>query len=370
MLTTWMTLIAMWAQGQPELRFIKPVESVFAGKTEFSVETDASEDEILGLELFINGQSAHYFETAPFRTTIDLSEYPQGEIRFQAVLLMFGDRQRSVELVGRNYPSYVEEDVQLVRVPVMIQRAGDERDFTTDQFLVYENGQPQRVDLLFDEEKPMHLVVLLDLSGSMYPRLVMLRRGMLTLLDAMRPGDSVHLIGFNHSVFEICPPETDMSAVKRKLHLIEAQGSTNLYGAVWSGVNSAGKSDQRRALLLFTDGQHELEGMEDFYNKTLDDCIALANERGVPIYAMGLGRGINPDALRDLAGASGGQAFLLSRPRSLREAFELIGRELRYQYLLYYYSQSRKKGWHRVEVKVKDRADLVLRYPKRLYFNR
>jgi len=367
----WILAICLGLQGSESaaLRFAKPVERAFAGKTEFALETNLPEEDILGVELFIDGRSVFYFDQAPFETIIDLSDYPRGQLRFSATLKLFSGEEHKVEFVAENFPAFVEEDVQLVRVPVMVQGGGSEASgYTAEQFKVLEDERPHEVAMLFNEEKPMRLAVLIDLSGSMHPRLTVLRRGLLKLLDAMRPGDSVHLMGFNQAVFEISPPETDMDAVRRKLHLLEPRGSTNLYGAVWSGVNAASKVDQRRALLVFTDGQHELEGSEDFYNKTLDDCISLANARGVPIYALGLGRGINPETLTAMSDKTGGQAFFTTRPRALAEAFETIGRDLRLQYLIYYYSQAPGSGWRNIAVTLRNRPELTLRYPKRIYF--
>ncbi len=348
------------------LKFIEPVETIFAGKTRFVLETDLDLDDLIGVELLINGESAHYFDEPPFECEIDMKWYKEGDVHIKAVLSMFGNKEYVAELAGKNFPNFEQTEVHLVRVPVMVEGLSSAHLEKSD-FSILEDGQPQEAALLFDEQKPMHLVILLDLSGSMERHVAMLRRGVFTLIDSLRPGDRIQVIGFNHEVFQISPVETDMELVKKQLYMVEGKGSTNLFGAVWSGIMSASKATERRALILFTDGYHELDGMRDPYKKTQEDCVELAQKWGVPIFAMGLGMGIRPDTLESFAAASGGQAYLLRNMRTVRKAFADIGTELRRQILLCYYTRSKRGGWHEIKVTI-NQAGARLRYPKKVYF--
>jgi VWFA-related protein len=350
------------------LRFTEPLDQTFAGRTRFALEVNAPEEDILGLELFINGRSVHYFDEVPFETEIDMSRYPEGDTQIKAVLLMFGDRQEEIVLKGKNFPHFQEEDVNLVRVPVMVEKLGGER-FQTKDFSVWENERKQSVSFVFDEEKPIHLVALLDVSGSMDRHIPMLRRGMMTLIDSLKTDDSMQIIGFSHRIFEICPPETDKEVLKESLYKASTDGSTNLYGALWSGIKSAGVTNQRRALVVFTDGYHDLDGMPDPYKKSKDDCLLLAREKAVPIYAMGLGRAIQPEVLEEFADASGGRAYIVHNMKTVRRAFSDIAEELRHQYLVCYYTDSRKPGWHDIRIGLTG-ASHNLRYPQKMYFRR
>lgn len=355
---------------QDGLRFVQPRDTSFAGETRLVLETNLSPRDILGLEIWVNGQSAHYFEEPPFEVNLDMSDYSEGPIVIKAELSLFDGSKHRTELRGQNYTTYLEEDVLLVRVPVMVQKTTGMVQTNLDgrRFELLEEGKPRKLAHIYDEEKPLNLVVLLDMSGSMQRRVVILRRGVLRLIELLRHGDSIQLIGFNHQVFEISPPETHMEVVKKKLYLVHADGYTNLYGAVWSGIKSAALSKSRRALIVFTDGEHEMQGQEDPYKKTLEDCIDLAREKGVPIYAMGVGAGISPEVLEKLSNQTGGKPFLMKKASAIRDAFQTIGEELRHQYLLCYYSPSKKSGWHRIDVHVEGIPEDRLQYPKKLYF--
>ena len=191
---------------------------------------------------------------------------------------------------------------------------------------------------------------------------------MAALLDTLRPGDRIRVIGFNHEVFEVCPPEEDLEEVKKQLYTLRAEGSTNLYGAVWSGVNATSKTNQRRALVVFTDGDHDMDGVVDPYDKSLQDSVDLAHEHGIPIFTLGMGVGVKPDVLNQLAEDTGGRAFLFRSMKSARKSFIEIGEELRRQYLVCYYTDAQKTGWHRIEVTTKEQQ--MLRYPQKVFFRK
>ena len=364
-MVTW--LLAIWLFESP-LEIVQPLSGTFAGTTTFVFESSVPESEILGLEVFINGQLAHYFEKQPFQADIDFRNFPQGKVTIRAVLSLFDGTQREAGMEGTNYPSFFEEEVNLIRIPLMIQMPGIFRRFEKNDFTVFENGREQELHLVYNQDQPLDLLVLLDLSGSMHHRIPVLRVGLFRFLDYLQPSDRIQIIGFNHEVFEICPPETDKHLVKRRLTRIEADGYTNLYGALWSGVKILGSSRMRRAVIAFTDGGHELGNKLDRYGKTEEDCVNLSREVGVPIYTMGVGTEVKPEVLERLANQTGGKFFFLNSGKSLRDAFVTVGGELRHQYLLCYQTESSFVGWHDILINLPMVPEAVLRYPKKLYF--
>lgn len=351
-----------------DLRFVEPVEPRFAGQTRVALAFNGDEDELLGVELFINGESVHYFEEAPFETTLDFSRFGAGPLVLRAVATFFGDHTAAVEMKGTNHPHFHETDVRLVRVPIKVDRRRETDDLGLPDFVLKENGKPQNVEYLLDENHPLDLVLVLDFSGSMEGRVPILIRGVTNLLRRLHERDRVQVIGFNVRVFEISPPETDKDLVRRRMFAVKPDGSTNLYGAVYSGVKLLTQSNQRRALLVFTDGRHDLDDAPDHYKRGLTDCIDLAVRNGVPIYTLGVGGDTDPDILAELALRTGGTFYSLKSSKQVRQAFDAIGGQLSDQYLLCYYTQSRFQGWHDIEVALK-REVKAITYPGRLYFS-
>ena len=163
------------------------------------------------------------------------------------------------------------------------------------------------------------------------------------------------VMGFNERVFQVSEFESDKDLLKRRILRLEAEGDTNLYGALWSGIRAAANVNGRRAVLIFTDGNQELSPVSgDVLEKSLEDCVQLAQGEGIPVYTMGVGAFIAPDVLQAIAGETGGECFILKNRSSISDAFASLGKRLGYQFLLGYYSESHRQGWHDIEVTFPD----------------
>ncbi len=357
--------LAMCVGLGAQLEFIFPADSVFAGRTQVKLASSLAEDDIVGIELFVNGQSAHYFDAAPFSTEIDMKAYAQGPVVLEAVLETYEGKKIAVEFKGTNIAPDLEESVTLIRVPVLVDQAT--RELQAEDFTLLEDGKPQELRVMLGDEKPIYLMALLDMSTSMENKVLVLRNAMNALIDQTRPGDIMQIIGFNHRVFEVCGPETDMEKVRDRLALLEAKGDTNIYGALWSGIKTLGHSKDRRALILFTDGDHTVAEKDDLYHKNLDECIDQAKAFGIPVYTIGFGVKVNRKDLQRLSDSTGGKAVFQAMPKKLADAFVGIGKDLRRQYLLCYYTQA-GVGAHAIEVTCKQEG-LTLHYPKSIYYS-
>ena len=361
-------LFLLFMLAQSHVTFLAPKDSVFVGKVTVHLKTDIGAEDIIGLEIFAGDESLHYFEEPPFKTGLDLSQLPRGPLTLTAVLETFDGKRHTATLQGTLVIPNLQENVNMVRVPVLTLGPVTRGALKQHHFHISEDGEPREVALLYGEEKPLELLVLLDLSGSMHRRMQPVQLGMRSLMDLLGPQDSLQVIGFNHRVFQISAPETDMAKVRRRLAVVQATGGTNLYGAIWSGLKTLGQSNRRRAIVLFTDGDHDLDRKLDRYDRNLADCVQLARENGIPVYSVGIGATVKPDILNQLATATGGKAFIQESTGRLHEAFSAIGEQLRHQYLVCYYTQSRLSGWHRIEVTLPKMPGVELHYPKQLYF--
>jgi VWFA-related protein len=98
---------------------------------------------------------------------------------------------------------------------------------------------------------------------------------------------------------------------------------------------------RRRAIILLTDGQDTSSRL----NKKTAIESAIAAE--TIIYAIGIGddrvEGVDKDALRDVAEATGGRAFFPKKEPDLKLAFTEIESELRSQYLIAYSSTNKNR---------------------------
>ena len=93
----------------------------------------------------------------------------------------------------------VRVETQLVSVPAVVtNNAG--RPLTglrAENFLLFENGQQQKITNFATTEAPFEIALLLDTSGSTRADVALIRQAANAFVDALRPGDRVAIVGFN-----------------------------------------------------------------------------------------------------------------------------------------------------------------------------
>ena len=102
-------------------------------------------------------------------------------------------------------PEEVEEgdvvrvETQLVSVPTVVTNSAGRPllGLRAENFLVFENGQPQKVSNFGTTEAPFEIALLLDTSGSTRVDVGLIRQAANAFIDALRPGDRVAIVGFN-----------------------------------------------------------------------------------------------------------------------------------------------------------------------------
>jgi Ca-activated chloride channel family protein len=93
----------------------------------------------------------------------------------------------------------VRVDTQLVSVPAVVTNSGGRplAGLNEGNFLVYENGQPQKIANFATTEVPFEIALLLDTSGSTRADVALIRQAANAFVAALRPGDRVAIVSFN-----------------------------------------------------------------------------------------------------------------------------------------------------------------------------
>lgn len=93
----------------------------------------------------------------------------------------------------------VRVETQLVSVPAVVTNSAGRPlpGLRAENFLLFENGQQQRIANFATTEAPFEIALLLDTSGSTRDDLELIRRAAGAFIDALRAGDRVAIIGFN-----------------------------------------------------------------------------------------------------------------------------------------------------------------------------
>ena len=249
-------------------------------------------------------------------------------------------------------------------VVVTDQRGRFVRGLTGDDFLIMEDGVPQELAFFTSEGTPVTVLVLLDSSASVRSNLKDVQNAANRFIDRLPRGD-VARIGFFHNRVVFGPRFTDnMNEHVAMINQMRPQRSTHLYDGLLASLRELSTVQDRKALLVFTDGDDE--GSET----SMEDALEAARRSQVSIYAVGLlgwsaagGMDINEGLLSQVAEFTGGRAFYPTDEKDMRTAFDTIAEELHRQYRMAYFppTSEGETEWHDIEVTMTSRRGLDVR---------
>ena len=226
-------------------------------------------------------------------------------------------------------------------------------------FTVLDEKRPQEITFFSDDDSPVSVGVIFDVSGSMSGDKVKRARDALSkFIQTSHNSDEYFLIAFNQRAQLLLDKTRDGNAVLDKLTFIQTRNNTALYDACYLGVEKVQRGTHpKRALLLISDGQ------DNNSRYTFNELRRLLKESDVVLYGIGIlgggdagselgmgGQGI----LDELASVSGGKAFFPRSSAEMDDIFEQIALELRHQYSIGYKPTNFTNDghWHRIKVKV------------------
>jgi Ca-activated chloride channel homolog len=244
-------------------------------------------------------------------------------------------------------PSFSESaGAEYVMLPVLVtDKKGNFVDGLTKNDFVIKVGE-SRVDFdTFerDQSAPVSFAFLVDTSGSMGvgQKLENAKRAIRTILRNRLPGDDFALFTFSEGKVRLVTDSTsDPQPLVEALWDLEASGQTALFDAVAMTPELMKGRNNKRAILLFTDGVDNASELSPV------QMAEILQRVSVPVYAIGM-KNAAFDAVREqdrqslsvenlelLAGSSGGKMHLVAGSEDLTPLASRISSEVRQQYLL------------------------------------
>ena len=247
-------------------------------------------------------------------------------------------------------------------------------DLTQEKFEVRDEGKPQPITIFDNTPRPIELVVMLDVSGSMEGNLGLLRAGARRLFAGLGPDDVARVGTFGKEI-AISPEWTrDARALDAALPAsIESNAPTPLWRAVDEAIDAFDEaSERRRVIVLLSDGGDSGPAFTRRY-VSQGEAIDRAREENVMVYGIGLhsrgarrppvgiGRGglsaalmadePDPGLARTALETGGGYSEV--RPRDdLGAVFAGIIAELHSQYLIGFEPPRRDGKKHDIQVRL------------------
>lgn len=202
--------------------------------------------------------------------------------------------------------------------------------------LVVALASPYRYDTKHaSQKKGRDLVLVLDTSGSMaergfnssdreqskYDTSVALAKAFIK----NRHDDNVGLVVFGSYAFSASPLTYDLQALAEMFNLMSAVGiagtSTAIGDALIQGVRTLKSGEAKsKVLILLTDGKHNAG------KNSPHQAVTLAQEKGVKIYTIGMGKrgDYDDELLKTIATETGGKSFDARSKSDLQKVYETI----------------------------------------------
>jgi Ca-activated chloride channel family protein len=226
-------------------------------------------------------------------------------------------------------------------------------------FAVFDGKEEQEITHFSDDDAPVSVGVIFDVSGSMSgDKIRRAREALSRFIETSHDSDEYFLIAFNSRAQLVLDKTRDGKAVLDKLTYVETRSNTALYDATYLGVEKVQRgAHPKRALLLISDGQ------DNDSRYTFSEVRRLLKESDVVLYSIGILGGSDPGSslglegqgiLDELSAVSGGKAFFPNSAAEMDEIFEKIALELRHQYSIGYRPNNFTNDgkWHKIKVKV------------------
>jgi VWFA-related protein len=242
-------------------------------------------------------------------------------------------------------------------------------------FLVKDNGKPQHIVYCSQDEEPLDIVLLFDISGSMGPSDRKVAASAYTAMAELRHGDRVAIASFNTATWLEEPFNDNLTQVARRLidgirqtrfgggtYILDAIDNIASYFLKQSGPH------RRRAVVIFSDDQGFGFKSERSVVRRMWEADAVLSGLiiGDPRMQNGWPHLSSPDTFTGVAEQTGGEVVTADPPGP---AFQEMMRRLRKRYSLYYAMPPAKNGeYRRVTVELSGQAKT--RYPKALVLAR
>jgi Ca-activated chloride channel homolog len=256
----------------------------------------------------------------------------------------------------------VRKDVNLVSVNVTVTDPYGRlvTGLEQDNFQVYEDGKEQQLMRFAEDDIPISIGVIFDVSGSMTDKITKSRMAAVQFFKTANPADEFFLVDFADRAELATPFTTSIEELQNQLLFSAPGGMTALLDAVYLGMSEMkGARNARKALLIISDGGDNHSRYDE------DDIRRFLRESDVQIYAVGI---IDPDAcdhtteecmgpsfLQGLADMTGGRSFIVHNLDDLGDVATKISMELRNQYVLGYRPSNKKHDgkWRKIKVKLR-----------------
>jgi VWFA-related protein len=274
-------------------------------------------------------------------------------------------------------PTRIQVDVTRVNLlfTVTDRKGRFVTDLTKDDFEVIESKKPQSImEFNAESDLPLRLGILIDTSNSIRDRFKFEQEAASEFIKGVVHAnqDKAMLVSFDTKAELVSDLIGDTEKLDHAIRSLRPGGGTALYDAIFFACRDKLSQDQpkhkfRRAIVIVSDGD------DNQSQYTRDQALEMAQKADVVLYSISTNiskvESDGDKVLKYYAAETGGKAFFPFKVEDLEQSFENIANELRHQYNISYRPEPMRTDglFHAVDLKVKNRKDLVVHVRKGYY---
>lgn len=283
-------------------------------------------------------------------------------------------------------PIKLQTDLVAVDVTVTDKDGTFLRKLTAEDFVMYEDNEPRKVDFFEATEeaaltRSLAVVFALDTSGSIKPEEIAKQRDAMTSFTRLvRPESVFSVISFNSDIRVLQDFTSDVTKLSHSFNRIgQVEGSTRLFASIDRAVSMLKRAPRyrggrrlRRVVIVITDGFDNVDTTDQ------QDLIGRANDAEVTVYSItlpsymaALGANQRSMTLLDVARIvplTGGADFSADT-KDFTPVFKAIAEEIRSSYTVAFYpsDKTRRDGRvHQLRIECK-RSGAIVRASRTSY---
>lgn len=288
------------------------------------------------------------------------------------------DQQATEPASDEGFRIGIAVDQVFLSVNVRSYQGGFVRGLAPEDFVVLEDGVPQRIVNFYSEAVPVSVVLLIDISGSTRHTQGEIRRAALEFSRRLSPEDEVAIITFNDQPRLILNWTNDLEKIEIALESTYPKGATVLNDALYVTFDDLLRGREgKKGVILFTDGVDT--GSMVSFNEALDLAVrseamvyvvskldeywaeAIAARMQFRSRAQIVPKVLTDEYIIDVKRAlerittlTGGKVLDAQAFASLTDVYAKVAEELKNQYYISYIpSNVNKDGrWRAIEVRV------------------
>lgn len=240
------------------------------------------------------------------------------------------------------YVLHADVDEVVLNCSVLDDKGHTVPDLKQNDFRVWEDGVPQKINAFQHQDQPVSMGILVDNSGSMRDKRAAVNAAAFHLLQASNRQDAAFVVNFSDRAYLDQGFTTDLVKLNRGLSRFDSHGTTALYDAVAASADELAKygKDRKQVLLIITDGADNASRLD------LQQAIRRVQALGGPVvYTIGLLYDDNRNEAREarhalemLSQETGGQAYFPSSLNDVDRIASEVARDIRNQYIIAYHS--------------------------------